>query len=210
MSPTTEFLLKQAGPILFGIMFLEQVGVPIPAAPWLLAAGAVSATGNLNFLSALALAVLACLIADLIWFYLGRYKGDQALKLLCRVSLEPDSCVRRTQAIFTRFGVAGIVAAKFLPGLGILFPPLAGMSRLTSARFVLYDALGSVLYTGCFLYLGLVFSSELERIGSALAVFTKGALLVFIGQAAAYLLFKYFQRKHLAQRVVPTRLSVPF
>jgi len=209
MSPTTELLVNQAGPILFGILFLEQVGVPIPAAPWLLAAGAVSATGNLNPLLALALAVLACLIADLIWFYLGRYKGDQALKILCRVSLEPDSCVRRTQGIFTRFGVAGIVAAKFLPGLGILFPPLAGMSRISSGRLLVYDALGSVLYTGCFLYLGSVFSSELERIGSVLPVFTNGALLVFVGLAAAYLAFKFLQRKHLAQRMVPTRLSVP-
>jgi membrane protein DedA with SNARE-associated domain len=208
MSPTTEFLMHQAAPVLFGVMFLEQVGVPIPSAPWLLAAGAISAKGGLDLLSALILTVLACLIADLIWFYFGRYRGNQALQLLCRVSLEPNSCVRKTHAIFTRYGVAGIVAAKFLPGLGILFPPLAGMSRISIRRFIIYDALGSLLYGGCFLSLGVAFSSQLGRIGSVLASFTTGALWVIAGLVVAYIAFKYFQRKHLAHRAPAARLSV--
>jgi membrane protein DedA with SNARE-associated domain len=157
--------MHQAGPVLFGVMFLEQMGLPIPSAPWLLAAGALSAKGGLNLLSSLIVTVCACLIADMIWFYLGRYRGNQALQLLCRVSLEPNSCVRKTQAIFIRYGVAGIVASKFLPGLGMLFPPLAGMSRISSARFVLYDALGSLLYGGSFLCLGQVFSNSWRRLG---------------------------------------------
>jgi membrane protein DedA with SNARE-associated domain len=128
------------------------------------------------------------------------------LQLLCRVSLEPNSCVRKTQAIFIRYGVAGIVASKFLPGLGMLFPPLAGMSRISSARFVLYDTLGSLLYVGSFLCLGQVFSNQLEKIGSALASFTADALWVIAGLVVTYIAFKYLQRKHLARRLPAARL----
>jgi membrane protein DedA with SNARE-associated domain len=208
MSPATEFLMHQAAPVLFAVIFLEQVGVPIPSAPWLLAAGAISAKGGLDLLSALILTVLACLIADLIWFYFGRYRGNQALQLLCRVSLEPNSCVRKAHAIFTRYGVAGIVAAKFLPGIGILFPPLAGMSRISSSRFILYDALGSALYGCCFLCLGMVFSDQLGRIGSLLESFTTGALWVVAGLVTVYIAFKYLQRRHLAHRGPTARLAV--
>ena len=200
MSPATQFLMHQAGPILFGVMFLEQIGLPLPSAPWLLAAGALSVGGGLNLSAALIVTVFACLIADLIWFYLGRHRGYRALQLLCRVSLEPNSCVRKTQAIFIRYGVVGILGSKFLPGLGMLFPPLAGMSPISSARFVLYDALGSVLYAGSLLYLGQVFSNQLEKIGSALASFTTGALWVIAGLVVAYIAFRYLQRKHLSHR----------
>src|SRR5205085_5299576 len=127
-------------------------------APWLLAAGALSVGGRLHLSAALIVTVFACLTADLIWFYLGRHRGNRALQLLCRVSLEPNSCVRKTQAIFIRYGVAVIMVSKFLPGLGMLFPPLAGMSRISCARFVFYDALGSLFYGGSLFYLGQVFS----------------------------------------------------
>jgi membrane protein DedA with SNARE-associated domain len=199
MNLTTELLMKQAAPILFGVVFLEQIGVPIPSAPWLLGAGAVSANGNLSPWLALSVTVLACLTADLLWFYLGRHKGNRALRLLCRVSLEPDSCVRRTQAIFTRYGMGGIVAAKFLPGFGILFPPLAGMSSVSPVRFLLYDALGSLLYTGLFLLLGLLFSSQLQNTATAFTEFSKHALWTAIGLGFMYVLCKYFQRKRLAR-----------
>jgi membrane protein DedA with SNARE-associated domain len=208
MSPAARFLMHQVGPVLFGVMFLEQIGLPLPSAPWLLAAGALSVGGGLSLSAALIVTVFACLTADLIWFYLGRYRGKQALQLLCRVSLEPNSCVRKTQAIFIRYGVAGIVVSKFLPGLGMLFPPLAGMSRISSTRFVLYDALGSLLYGGSFLLLGQVFSNQLEKIGSALTSFTTSALWVVAGLVVAYIGFKYLQQKHLAHRGPAARLGV--
>src|SRR5439155_9520971 len=118
--------------------------------------------------------VAACLVADLIWFYLGRQRGNRVLRVLCRISLHPDSCVSRTQAIFSRFGVGGVMAAKFLPGLGLIFPPLAGMNAMSSGRFLFYDALGSMLYAGCFLVLGSLFSNQLHQVASALAEFSNG------------------------------------
>src|SRR4029077_13110789 len=103
MAEATQFLIKHGLPLVFGAILLEQLGLPLPAAPWLLAAGALAAIGKFSFASGLAVTILACLIADSLWFYLGRYHGNRIVGLLCRISLEPDSCVRRTQNLFTKY-----------------------------------------------------------------------------------------------------------
>src|ERR1041384_7570724 len=101
MSETLDFLTRHGPLVLFLAVFVEQLGVPLPAAPWLLAAGALAGTGKINCVAALTAATFGSLLADLIWFYLGRYGGHRVVNLLCRLSLEPDSCVRRTQDVFT-------------------------------------------------------------------------------------------------------------
>ncbi len=199
MSEATHFLISHGGPLLFGIVFLEQIGLPLPTVPWLLGAGALWAMGMMNPMVAFGATVAACLFADLIWFYLGRLRGNRVLRVLCRISLHPDSCVGRTQAIFSRFGVCGVMAAKFLPGLGLIFPPLAGMNGMSSGRFLFYDALGSILYAGCFLLLGLLFSNQLNQVATALAGFSKGALSSLAVLALAYFAFKYLQRQRLSR-----------
>ena len=199
MSEATHFLISHGGPLLFGIVFLEQIGLPLPTVPWLLGAGALWAMGMMNPMVAFGATVAACLFADLIWFYLGRLRGNRVLRVLCRISLHPDSCVGRTQAIFSRFGVCGVMAAKFLPGLGLIFPPLAGMNGMSSGRFLFYDALGSILYAGCFLLLGLLFSNQLNQVATALAGFSKGALTSLAVLALAYFAFKYLQRQRLSR-----------
>lgn len=208
MTETTQFLVDHGGPVLFAAIFLEQLGLPLPAVPWLLAAGALSATGKLSPLHALGLTVVACLVADLVWFYLGRYGGHRVLALLCRISLEPDSCVRRTQDAFARYGLRGLVAAKFVPGLSTVAPPLAGMSGLGVGRFLVFDGLGSLLYGGCFIGLGVLFRNQLEKLGAALAGIGGGALGVLAGLAAAYVGFKYFQRWRLLRRLRGARVTV--
>ena len=145
MTDTTQFLVKHGLPLVFVAVFLEQMGLPLPVVPWLLAAGALAAMGKFSLFLGLGIAVLACLIADSFWFYLGRYRGHRVLGLLCRISLEPDSCVRRTQNVFTRYGLRGLVVSKFVPGLGTVAPPLAGLAGVTLSRFLLADGLGSVL-----------------------------------------------------------------
>src|SRR5881628_2349064 len=142
MNETLEFLVRHGALVLFAAVFVEQMGVPLPAAPWLLAAGALGATGKLNWFIALGAATFGSALADVIWFYLGRYGGQRVLSLLCRISLEPDSCVRRTQDVFTRYGMRGVVAAKFIPGLSTLAPPLAGISGVGAPRFLLFDGVG--------------------------------------------------------------------
>src|SRR4051812_34715278 len=128
MSQSTEFLVNHGLPLVFGAVLLEQLGVPLPAVPWLLGAGALAAAGKFSLSASVILTAVACLIADALWFYLGRYRGNQVLNLLCRISLEPDSCIRRTQNVFTKYGLKGVAVAKFVPGLSTVAPPLAGMS----------------------------------------------------------------------------------
>ena len=105
MNKPIDFLVRHGAAVLFGAVFVEQIGVPLPAALWLFAAGALIGAGKMSWLVALSAAAMGSMVADLIWFYLGRYYGHRVLGLLCRISLEPDTCVRRTQGIFARYGV---------------------------------------------------------------------------------------------------------
>src|SRR4029077_16289496 len=131
MNDFTQFLLAHGGPVLFAVVLVDQAGVPLPSAPWLLAAGALSASGNLNPMLAIGLTIVACLIPDTIWFYVGRRSGQRVLRLFCRMSLSPNSCVGRSKGVLARHGLQGLVAAKFLPVVGAVMPPLAGALRMS-------------------------------------------------------------------------------
>jgi membrane protein DedA with SNARE-associated domain len=208
MNETLEFLMRHGPVVLFAAVFVEQIGIPLPAAPWLLAAGALAASGKTNWFMALIAAVLGSVLADVIWFYLGRRGGHRVLSLLCRISLEPDSCVRKTQDLFTRYGMRGVVAAKFVPGLSTLLPPLAGHAGVKAPRFFLFDGLSSLLYAGCFILLGVLFSHQLEQIIDALAGLGHSALGVVVGLAALYIGYKYFQRHRLLSELRMARITV--
>jgi membrane protein DedA with SNARE-associated domain/rhodanese-related sulfurtransferase len=207
MNETLEFLVRHGAAVLFAAVFVEQAGIPLPAAPWLLAAGALSADDKMNWFVVLSAAAFGSVLADMIWFYLGRLRGQRVLSLLCRISLEPDSCVRRTQNLFTRFGMRGIVAAKFIPGLSTLAPPMAGNSGVNAAKFLFFDGLGSLLYVGSFILVGVLFSHQLEQILNALASLGRGALGVAIGLVALYIGYKYFQRHRLLSELRMARIT---
>ncbi len=208
MNEVIEFLVRHGAIVLFAVVFVEQGGLPLPAAPWLLAAGALVGSNRMNYATALGAAAAGSMVADLIWFYLGRHGGNRVLNLLCRISLEPDSCVRRTQNIFTRFGMRGIVVAKFIPGLSTLAPPLAGSSGVSLPRFLFFDALASLLYGGSFILLGYFFSRQLDQVLSALASLGGSALAVVGGLIAAYLGYKFYQRRRLLADLRMTRITV--
>src|SRR6266702_1592647 len=208
MNETLEFLVRHGTAVLFAAVFVEQMGLPLPAAPWLLAAGALAGTSKMNWFVALSAAVVGSLLADLIWFYLGRHGGHRVLNLLCRISLEPDSGVRRTQDLFTRYGMRGVVAAKFIPGLSTLVPPLPGNSGVGAPRFFFFDGLGSLLYAGCFIVLGVLFSHQLEQVIVALASLGRSALGLVVGLVALYIGYKYFQRRRLLKELRMARITV--
>jgi len=195
-------------PLVFAAVFLDQLGLPLPAIPWLLAAGALSATGKFSPFLGLAITVLACLLADMLWFCLGRYRGHRVLGLLCRISLEPDSCVRRTQNLYTRYGLRGVVVAKFVPGLSTVAPPLAGMSGVKAGRFLLVDGVGSLLYGGCFILLGYLFSNQIQRIAAALAGIGGGAVALVLGLGTIYIGLKYYQRQRILRELRTARITV--
>jgi membrane protein DedA with SNARE-associated domain/rhodanese-related sulfurtransferase len=208
MNDTLEFLVRHGAAVLFGMVFVEQMGMPLPAAPWLLAAGALAAAGKMNWAMALGAATFGSLLADMIWFYFGRFYGSRVLSLVCRISLEPDSCVRRTQGIFTRNGMRGVILAKFIPGLSTLAPPMAGSSGVGTPRFLIFDGLGSLLYGGSFILVGALFSRQLEQVLKALAGLGGGALAVVAGLVALYVGYKFWQRQRLLSGLRMARITV--
>jgi membrane protein DedA with SNARE-associated domain/rhodanese-related sulfurtransferase len=208
MNQILEFLSRHGVLVLYAAVFVEQLGIPLPAAPWLLAAGALCGAGQMNWWSVLAAAAAGSVCADAIWFYLGRYRGNRILNLLCRISLEPDSCVRRTQDVFGRYGMKAVVVAKFVPGLSILAPPLAGSSGAKASRFFLFDMAGSLLYAGVFILIGVLFSHQLEQILAALAGLGNRALALVVTLAALYIGFKYYQRRRLLKELRMARITV--
>ena len=143
MNEIVEFLVHHGYSVLFLWVLGEQAGLPIPSAPVLLAAGALAGTGRMNLPIVVATALIAATICDTLWYILGRQRGSAVLRFICRISLEPDSCVRRTRVSFERRGAWALVIAKFVPGLSAMTAPLAGTSRMPWQRFAFYDAIGA-------------------------------------------------------------------
>jgi len=194
--------------VLLGWVFVEQVGIPVPAMPLLLAAGALAGTGNLNYFAAVGCAGLGALAADSIWFELGRHKGIKILQLLCRISIEPDSCVRRTEGMFAKQGAKSLLVAKFIPGLGIVTPPLAGIFHMKFRRFLLFDALGALVWSGTFVGLGYAFSGEIEQIAARLASLGGWLLVLIISALAAYIAYKFIARQRFLHELRIARITV--
>src|ERR1700719_4131038 len=165
MHSTIEFLIKHGYVVLLAWVFAEQLGLPIPSLPVVLTAGALAGTGHLSFWASLFFVAVAALSADSFWYALGRIKGIRILQFLCKISLEPDSCVRRTEGIFSKQGARSLLVAKFLPGLSTVAPPLAGIFHMRTRRFLLFDGFGSLLWAGTFLGIGFAFAGEIELIG---------------------------------------------
>jgi membrane protein DedA with SNARE-associated domain len=208
MHRTLEFLLHHGYALLLGWVFAEQVGLPLPSMPLLLAAGALAGTGHLNFFASLFYVMLAAMTADSIWYQLGRRKGIRILQLLCKISLEPDSCVRRTEGLFSKQGARSLLLAKFLPGLGAVAPPLAGIFHMRARRFLLFDAVGSLLWGGTFLGLGYLFSGQLDWVAEHLASLGGWLLVLLLGALAAYIAYKFAARQRFLRDLRISRITV--
>jgi membrane protein DedA with SNARE-associated domain/rhodanese-related sulfurtransferase len=208
MHSSLEFLLRHGYVVLLGWVFAEQIGLPIPSLPVLLAAGALAGTGRLSFFASLLVAMCASLAADTIWFQLGRLKGIKVLQFLCKISLEPDSCVRRTEGIFAKEGARSLLLAKFIPGLGAVAPPLAGIFHMRLLRFLLFDSAGACLWAGTFLGLGYIFSGQIERIADHAAALGGGLVVILIGALAGYIGYKYYTRQRFIRELRISRITV--
>jgi membrane protein DedA with SNARE-associated domain len=197
------FLLHHPLAVLSAVVFADQLGLPLPAGPLLLAAGALAARGRLDPASALAVCVVASVLSELLWYEAGRRRGSSILSLLCRISLEPDSCVRRTEDVFVRHGARTLLVAKFVPGLATVAPPLAGVIGMRLSRFVPYAGAGALLWAGAYLLLGYIFSDQLEDVARHAA--TLGGFLV--AAFAAWLAWKYAQRQRFLRDLRMARIS---
>lgn len=195
MHGTLEFLVRNGYLVLLIWVFLEQAGLPLPSIPLLLAAGALGGMHRLNFGFALLLCMLAAVCADTIWYQLGKRRGIRILHWLCKISLEPDSCVRRTEGLFEKQGAKSLLVAKFLPGLNTVATPLAGIFNMKFSRFLLFDALGAVFWAGTYLGLGYVFSGQIELVALK-AQQLGGGLMMLLGAALAfYISYKVVARQ---------------
>jgi membrane protein DedA with SNARE-associated domain len=199
MIPGTDpaFWMNHGYVVLLTVVLLQQLGLPLPGAPPLMAAGALAANGQLDFATALLATFVACGLSDTFWFELGRQRGTRVLRLMCGLSLEPESCVHRTQDVFARGGPNTLLLAKFLPGLNSVASPLAGMIGMTRMRFHVLAAGGTLLWAGAWMAVGWVFCDQLDRIMQAMT--TMGTRLgLLLGLAfVAWLAWMCARRHHV-------------
>jgi len=202
-----QWLERYAVIIVPALAVFEQLGIPLPAVPALLVTGALAATGRVSLWLVLGATIVVTLPVDLVWHELGRRRGAGILSGLCRLTLEPDVCVRRTQNLFIRHGVRTLLVAKFLPGLTTVLPPLAGAFGVSRLQFALYDVAGSVLWAGFWMGVGFVFSGAIEQVLIRVASLGRAAALVVGAALVGYVLLKYLRRWIFIRRLRIARIS---
>ncbi len=207
MTETLQFVIRHGYMLVFAWVFVEQAGLPVPSAPMLLAAGALAGTHRMNLGVAIGLAVAGAVISDSIWYELGRLKGVRVLQFLCKISLEPDSCVRRTQVSFTRNGPRVLLGAKFIPGLNAMAAPLSGIIRMGWPKFLLFDTAGALAWVGAFTITGFAFSNELERVAARAEYLGEGLLFLLVAAFAGYILWKYYNRQKFLRKLKIARIT---
>lgn len=197
-------LLRTHGPfVILALAFLETLGLPVPAFPFLVIAGCLIVEGSLPWLPTLLAAVFGVVTADMIWYWMGRRLGKKTLRVLCKISLNPDSCVGRSEVIFLKHSSAAILTAKLFPGLNTLVPSLSGMLGLKPWRYAVLDAAGSLIWAGTGLGLGLAFGrgilARLESVHHTL-------LLLFAAMILFYILFRIGYPLYLTKRYSVPRI----
>jgi membrane protein DedA with SNARE-associated domain/rhodanese-related sulfurtransferase len=202
-------LIAQYGLLLvFLNVLVEQAGVPVPAVPTLIVAGALAAADRLSLPMLVLAAVMACLLSDLAWYGAGRRFGGGVMRTLCRISLSPDSCVRQSELHFQRWRGQILLVAKFIPGLSTVAPPLVGAMGLRLPAFVFFDVAGSLLWAGLAVGLGYVFSRQIEKVLTAVANAGTVAFELLLILLALYILVKWWQRRHLLRVLRMSRITV--
>jgi membrane protein DedA with SNARE-associated domain/rhodanese-related sulfurtransferase len=189
-------------------VLLDQLGLPVPAVPTLVVAGAIAAAGQISLLALFVCSVIACLSADCVWYVVGEKYGIRVLKMLCKISLEPDSCVSQTQTRFERWGINSLVIAKFVPGLAIIAPPMAGALRIGWPRFVFLSTCAAILWVGCGLGAGVLFRSQIGQLLEHLSEFgslTAAGILLLL---AAYIAYKWWERSRFYKMLRMARINV--
>lgn len=208
---TQEVILSLAqyglGIVVLNVL-LNQIGLPVPVIPTLVLAGALGANGQLPLAAIFLAAILACLVADCGWYWVGQKYGIRVLKTLCRISLEPDSCVAETQSQFDRWGVNSLVIAKFVPGLSTIAPPLAGAMRIGWLRFIGLSSLAAALWVGAALFAGMLFKTQIERLLIRVDQFGSMAFGVAIVLLGAYVGYKWWERRRFYTMLRMARISV--
>jgi membrane protein DedA with SNARE-associated domain/rhodanese-related sulfurtransferase len=194
--------------IVFVGVLLDQGGLPLPSFSLVIVAAGVATEAGQPVWPIFGLAVLATLIADLIWFAGGRRFGAAMLRMICRVSLSPDSCVGATRRIYTRWGAPSLIFSKYVPGLAAVATTLAGETRIPVARFALYDGIGAALWAGGGVALGVIFHEAIDAVLDELEVLGNSALVLLAVAVLIFIAIKWWQRWRFRMRIRMARISV--
>jgi len=212
MNEFMQFLIEYGYLVVFVWVALDQAGLPLPAVPLLLAAGALAGVGKLSLILIIVVTIAAAVPIDLFWYWLGRIRGGKVLNLLCSISLEPDYCVRNTEQTFDRLGTFSLLIAKFVPGMQTLAPPMAGMTNMKLGLFLMLDTLGTLLWTLTFAGAGFWFHTELEyvagrffELGALAGYILFGALLLYVG--GKFVQRQIFLRSLRMRRLKPSEVN---
>ncbi len=208
MHKIATYLLRYGLALVFGNVFLEQVGAPLPALPILVVAGALVQGGRMPLLPLLAGALAASLAADTLWFLAGRWQGHRVLRTVCRLSLSPDSCVRGTEDLFEKAGMPSLLYAKFIPGYSTIAPPLAGAMRKSLPSFLFWDGLGSLLWLSSGVVVGFVFHHAVDQVLYHLESLGFWAGVVLAAALGLVVLWKWWQRRRVLKILRLARVSV--
>jgi len=207
MNPHVQDILRHGYLWLFLTALLERIGLPLLVTPLVIAAGAIAGLGDLSLLGIILVTVLASEIGDLIWYELGRNRGPSVLRLLCKISLEPDSCVRRSEDAFARHMTSSLISSKFVPGVGRLAGPVAGMSGMARDQFLLLNGLGSLLWAFVFALVGYIPARKLP-IDVLLEEAAGWFLVLLVVALAANVIWKYVQRQRFIRSLRVSRMAV--
>jgi membrane protein DedA with SNARE-associated domain len=207
MNDALFFLFRHGYSILFVGVLLSQAGLPVPVMPVLIVAGTLVGMGKMDFSLALGLALLASTISDLLRYYLGRLFGMRMVAFLCRVSLEPDSCVRRTEDLFGRHGATSLLYCKFIPGFNAVVASMAGILRMRLSRFLAFNTLGALLWAASFIGVGYIFSDVLDDILEYAGHMGRAFSWLLVAVLALYVAWKYFHRRRFIQQLSIDRIT---
>jgi len=190
------------------VTLAARLGAPVPASPFLVVVGALTVGGQISLPGAFIASMLANILGDGAWFLAGRSYGYRVLKLLCRISLSPDSCVRQSEAFITRWGGASLIAAKFLPGISVVAPPMAGALGMSNRAFLAFESLAAAIWTLLFLGLGVGFSGQIQQILELLTGMGKVALVAIAVLLLVFAAQRYLRRRMFLRDVAMKRISV--
>jgi membrane protein DedA with SNARE-associated domain/rhodanese-related sulfurtransferase len=206
-------LVEQYGPaIVFANVLAASIGLPVPAMPSLVLFGAMAAmnpaTVGTQLVSVLVLAIFATLIGDSAWYLAGRIYGGNTLKTLCKLSLSRDSCVKKTERFFGRWGVRVLAVAKFIPGLSIVSIPLAGAMGTPYRTFLTFDSIGAALWSGLGLTLGALFARQIDMLFAEASRLGKLTALVVVALLLLYAAYRWTRRRQLLNKLAKARINV--
>ncbi|WP_218510911.1 VTT domain-containing protein, partial [Variovorax sp. dw_308] len=195
MNDLLALLASQGAAVVFLATLAARLGAPVPAVPFLIVAGGLSVGGGVSFAAVTAAAVVGNVLGDGAWFLAGRRWGYRVMRLLCRISLSADTCVQRSESILGRWGGLSLVAAKFVPGVSVVAPPMAGALGMSNARFLSYETAGALIWTLGFLLVGVVFHAAIKDVLAVLSEIGLAAAAICGALLGLFMAWRYRLRR---------------